>query len=236
MTSMEQVDRALRESYAAGVVHGTDGSEFELWPAPTDKDQGAALRSLVAAEKPARVFEVGFAMGLSTLHICAGMLEGGADDPRHYAIDPTETWLWKDAGTQLVDRAGLGGMVEVVREQSQVVLPRWMDEKRVFDIAFIDGDHRFDPAFLDLYYALRTVKMGGLVVVDDMWMPSVRTAVAFFESNVDLELLTDVIPTAFKWTPKPPWRKVRSGKGNTAVLRKPQVHVERDGEHFVPFW
>lgn len=236
MPSLEQIDRVLDETYRAGAIQGTDGSEFALWPAATDEDQGRAIRSLVAAERPARIFEVGFAMGLSTLHICAGMLEGGAADPRHFAVDPTETWLWKDAGTALVERAGLDGMVEVVREESQVALPRWMDEKRQFDMAFIDGDHRFDPAFLDLYYALRTVRMGGLIIVDDMWMPSVRTAVAFFASNVELELLPDAIPTAFRWTRKPPWRKVRSGKGNTAVLRKPQVHVERDGEHFVPFW
>ena len=237
MPSAERIDQLLDETYAAGVVRGTDGSEHRLWPTATDRDQGAAIRSLVRAEQPSRVFEVGFAMGLSTLYICAGMLEGGAPDPRHVAVDPTETWLWKDAGTELVKAAGLEGMVEVVRQESQMALPRWMSEQRSFDMAFIDGDHRFDPAFMDIAYALRLVKGRGLIVVDDMWMPSVRTAVSFFESNIDgLELVTDAIPTAFRWTRKPPWRKVRTGQGNTAVLRKPDVHVERDGEHFVPFW
>jgi predicted O-methyltransferase YrrM len=190
----------------------------------------------VAAERAERVFEVGFAMGLSTLHIAAGLVEGGAESPHHIAVDPTEGWLWHDAGTLLVEAAGLDGIVEVLLEQSQLVLPRWKAEGRQFDIAFIDGDHRFDPCFLDIAYGHQIVRPGGLVVVDDMWMPSVRMAVAFFEANLGLELQPDAVPDGFRWTPRPPWRKVRPGKGQTAVLRKPMTPVQRGGEHFVPFW
>ena len=32
----------------------------------------------------------------------------------------------------------------------------------------------------------RLVKPGGLIVVDDMWMPGVRLAVAYVERNLDL--------------------------------------------------
>ena len=59
--------------------------------------------------------------------------------------------------------------------------------QREFDLAFVDGDHRFEGVFLDLYFMTRLVKPGGLVVVDDMWMPSVRTAVAYVEKNLGLD-------------------------------------------------
>jgi predicted O-methyltransferase YrrM len=237
MTDLAQVLQTIDEAYAAGSIPDETGKARSLHPAAVYPEQGAALRELVTREKAARTFEVGFALGLSTLHICAGLLEGGAPDPQHVAVDPTETWLWANAGTQLVATAGLSDIVEVVEQESQAVLPVWMAERRLFDIAFIDGDHRYDPCFLDIYYALRLVRNGGLILVDDMWMPSVRTAVAFFERNIDgLTLETEAIPTAFRWNARRPWQKVRTGTGNTAVLRKPLEHVERDGEHFVPFW
>jgi predicted O-methyltransferase YrrM len=235
--TLEALERVLAETYRADAVPGDDGEQFPIYPTATDAAQGKAIRSLIVEERAAKTFEVGFALGLSTLNIAAGLLEVGQPDATHAAIDPTESWLWKNAGRRLVESAGLQGLVEMIEESSHTLLPRWLAEERHgFDVAFIDGDHRFDPCFLDIYYALRLVKPAGLVVVDDMWMPSVRTAVAFFESNIDLDLLTDAIPGAFRWSKRVPWRKVRAGSGNTAVLRKPATHVERPGEHFVPFW
>jgi len=235
----DRVERALNDAYAAGVVNGDDGSSFSIYPTGTDQRQGDSIRQLVAAEGARRTFEVGFALGLSTLHIAAGLLDAGHQDAHHTAIDPTETWHWHSAGRRLVERAGLDGLVEIVEEKSQAILPRWSgDDERLlsFDVAFIDGDHRFDPCFVDIFYALPLVKPGGLLVVDDMWMPSVRTAVAFFESNVGLELLTDALPDAFHWHRAVPAPTIPSASGNTAVPRKPLEHIERPDEHFVPFW
>jgi predicted O-methyltransferase YrrM len=200
-----------------------------------DADQGRAIRELVVDERAAHTFEIGFALGLSSLHIAAGLLEVGRTDAAHATLDPTEGPVWHNAGRRLVEAAGLTELVEIVEESSHTALPRWIAEGRLFDMAFVDGDHRFDPCFLDISCSLRLVRNGGLIVVDDMWMPSVRTAVAFFESNVGLDLLSEAFPGAFRWTRRP-WRKVRSGVGNTAVLRKPRHHVERPADHFVPFW
>src|SRR5438067_4682008 len=226
----KRVERVLAETYATGTVDGDEGHNFPIYPTGTDQHQGQAIRRLVVQEGARRTFEVGFALGLSTLHIAMGLLDAGHDDATHVAIDPTESQHWHGAGRRLVERAGLAGMVDIVEERSQMVLPRWFaDEEQLvsFDLAFIDGDHRFDPCFVDIYYALPLVKPGGLIVVDDVWMPSVRMAVAFFEANVDLELLTDALPDAFHWHRRVPWRTIRSASGNTAVLRKPLEHIER---------
>ena len=43
-------------------------------------------------------------------------------------------------------------------EESQIVLPRLWDAHECFDLAFVDGNHRFDWAFVDLFYLGRLVR------------------------------------------------------------------------------
>jgi predicted O-methyltransferase YrrM len=234
--STELVDRTLSVAYGLGRVLCAQGHAHDIYPTSVDREQGQAIRELVVAESAAHTFEVGFALGLSSLHIAAGLIEVGRRDAAHATLDPTEERVWHNAGRRLVEAAGLTDVVEIVEESSHTVLPRWISERRLFDMAFIDGDHRFDPCFLDLANSLRLVRDSGLIVVDDMWMPAVRMAVAFFQSNVELELLPDAFPGAFRWTRRAPWRKVRSGIGHTAVLRKPAHYLDRPEDHFVPFW
>ena len=54
-------------------------------------------------------------------------------------------------------------MVEHHAEKSEIVLPRFVDEARSFDLAFVDGNHRFDGVFVDLFYLGRLVRKGGIV-------------------------------------------------------------------------
>jgi hypothetical protein len=58
-----------------------------------------------------------------------------------------------------------------------------VSERRTFDLAFVDGDHRFDGVFLDLAYLGRLVRPAGIVFVDDYQLPAVVRAVSFFVTN-----------------------------------------------------
>ena len=42
------------------------------------------------------------------------------------------------------------------------------------DLIFMDDGHRFDDNLLELYYAHRLLKVGGVLVMHDVWMPSVK--------------------------------------------------------------
>jgi predicted O-methyltransferase YrrM len=233
---LDRIERVLAETYADGHVTRDDGGKIPVYPTGTDEGQGRGIRRLIVEGRAAKTFEVGFALGLSTLNIAAGLVEVGAPGASHTSIDPTEAVAWGNAGRRLVERAGLD-LVEIIEESSHTVLPRWVAEGRCdFDIAFIDGDHRYDPCFADVFFADRLVRAGGLIILDDMWMPSVRMVAAFYESNIGYELLTGVIPDAFSWNCRMPWHKVRQGTNNTAVLRKPAIHTQRPDEHFLPFW
>jgi hypothetical protein len=61
----------------------------------------------------------------------------------------------------VLDEAGLTGLVEFHAEESQIVLSRFLTEGRTFDLAFIDGNHRFDGIFVDLVYIGRLLRSEG---------------------------------------------------------------------------
>ena len=75
-------------------------------------------------------------------------------------------------------------LVELHLEESQVVLPRLLAEGRRFDLAFVDGNHRFEAVFLDLVYCARLLDERRIVFVDDVQLPGVRRAVAFCVANL----------------------------------------------------
>ena len=217
--------------YARGSVDDDDGNAVSLRPHSIERAQGEALRDLAIAEGAERTIEVGLALGISALFLCQALLPRGG---RHMAIDPFQTESWNGAGLRTLRDAGVEGLVEVIEEESQLALPRLVAESREFDLAFVDGDHRFEGVFLDLYFMSRLVRPGGLVVVDDMWMPAVRTAVAYVEKNLGATLQPEALPNAFRWRKRPLSRGVPSGTGDIAVLRLPRERPALRWDEFVP--
>jgi predicted O-methyltransferase YrrM len=218
-------------AYSRGAVPARDGTAISLAPHSLDKPAGEALRDLAIAEGAARTIEVGLALGMSALFLCQAVLgrAGG-----HIAIDPFQRESWNGAGLRTLRDAGVEGIVEVIEEESQLALPRLLTEGRRFDFGFIDGDHRFEGVFLDLYFMIRVVEPGRLVVVDDMWMPSVRTAVSYVERNLGVTLEPDAMPNGFRWRRRPRVRGLPKGRGDMAALRLPTEPVELRWDEFVP--
>jgi predicted O-methyltransferase YrrM len=225
-----RLERFVEEAYGRGSVLGAAGEPVELAPHSVEPELGAALRDLAIAEGAERTIEVGLALGMSALFLCQAVLPCGG---RHVAIDPFQQESWNGAGLRTLREAGVEDVVEVIEEESQLALPRLVSEGREFDFAFIDGDHRFEGVFLDLYFMTRLVKPGGLVVVDDMWMPAVRAAVAYVERNLAATLEPDALPNGFRWRRRLT-RGVPRGTGDTAVLRLPSERPELRWDEFVP--
>jgi len=102
----------------------------------------------------------------------------------HVAIDPYQTTRFADCGLQFLDDAGVVELVEFYLEESQAVLPKLLSEGRSFDLAFVDGNHRFDGVFVDLTYLKRLVRPAGIVFLDDYQLPGVARAASFFLTNL----------------------------------------------------
>jgi predicted O-methyltransferase YrrM len=226
-----EIDRFVQSAYSDGSVPDMDGRPVALAPHSIQREQGEALRDLAIAEGASRTIEVGLALGMSALFLSQAVLQAGG---RHVAIDPFQQESWNGAGLRTLREAGIEDLVEVIEEESQLALPRLVAEGREFDFAFVDGDHRFEGVFLDLYLMTRLVRPGGLIVVDDMWMPAVRMAVAYVEKNLGVALEPDALPGAFRWRRRPLSRGVPGGTGDIAVLRLPRERPALRWDEFVP--
>ena len=136
-------------------------------------DSAWLLHGLVRALKPERVVEIGSARGASTCYIAQALRENGAGRLR--AIDPHVKTEWNDEHSvdsydQLVGNLRalrLEAYVEVIREFSHDVAPRWKDP---IDLLFIDGDHSFEGVERDWKLFSPFVREFGFIVFHDtLW-------------------------------------------------------------------
>ena len=84
----------------------------------------------------------------------------------------------------------------------------------------MDGNHRFDAVFLDLYYLGHLVRRGGTIILDDYDLPGIAKAASFFVSNLRWEIEETAPPDAeHQWV----------------VLRTATTPDRRDFRYFVDF-
>jgi len=234
------IERILEETYQRGTVALDDGTMRSIYPTGMRAEQGERIGEIVVAEGALTSFETGFGLGLSTLRIVRSLLKNGANlegGPVHRIFDPFQAAAMGNAGVRLCAESGIADVIDFEAEDSQLALPRLVTEGASFDIALVDGGHTFEIAFTDILYALKLVKPGGLVMVDDTWMPAVRWAVEFMVSNLGIEIDADASIGAESWR-RPRTllhRAPRRGKSIMLGLRVPAKPVSRAWDHFVPF-
>jgi hypothetical protein len=95
------------------------------------------------SERARTTLEVGLGPGLGALSVCAALLEVAGAEARHVVVEGF-TGDFGAAGTRTLEAAGVAAMVEQIHEQSELALPKLVAEGRGFDLAVIDGDHRFE--------------------------------------------------------------------------------------------
>jgi predicted O-methyltransferase YrrM len=234
--SAADVRRHVDRLHTQGYVEAEDGGSIPLGPHSLAEVDARDIRDLAVSERVGTTLEVGLGLGLGTLTLCEALLTVGRPDAQHVVVEGFSS-DFGGAGARTVRAAGVEDMVELVHEESQLALPRFAVEGRCFDLALIDGDHRFEGVFLDLCFADRLVRPGGLVIVDDLWIPAIRLAVSYVERNLGWELLPGAITNAFNWRRfrNLPGRRLR-GAGDIAVLRRPAERPDRrHWDRFVPF-
>ena len=77
----------------------------------------------------------------------------------------------------------------LIEDYSIHVLSDFIRAGKSFDFIFIDGNHRFDDVLVDFYLADQVLEVGGLMVLDDTWMASIRTVLAFVLANRAYEIV-----------------------------------------------
>ncbi|MBR0724528.1 class I SAM-dependent methyltransferase [Bradyrhizobium manausense] len=176
------------------------------------------VRDLLIAERSGVVIEIGLAYGSSALAIGEALISVGGD--RHVIIDPFQDSEFRDSGWESIRSAQLDGISVLLRERSQIALPRLAVEGMSADAAFVDGSHLFHNVFVDLFYLQMIVRPGGLVILDDYWWPGVATAARYYETNLG-------------WQPH---KLVNGTPGRVCVLRLPDSPVTPNFKELTPFW
>lgn len=211
------LDRLIRDGTA---VARSDGTLHRLFPVAVGAAEGMAIRSWVIREAAARTVEIGLGYGISALFVCEGLLANVGASARHVVIDPNQESRYANCGLQFLDEAGVAGLVEHYAEESQIALPRFVGEGRRFDLAVVDGNHRFDAVFPDLVYLGRLLRPGGIAFLDDYHLPAVARAASFFLANLGWTL--EEVSTA-------------EDRHHWAVLRTSAKPDRRTFDYFVDF-
>ena len=182
----------LRQLLESGTVDVPDGSTQALH-SHIDRLEGDLLSAWLAQYAATRVLEIGLAFGVSALFIADAL----ADRPgaTHDIIDPHQARDWHGCGLRHLERAGYGGRITFHDEPSELCLPRLLARGYRCDAAFIDGFHTFDQVLVDFYYVNRLLEPGGIVVFDDVHMPSVAEVLRHVAAYPCYEPL--VLPASF---------------------------------------
>jgi predicted O-methyltransferase YrrM len=184
---LDAVRWKLEALYAGGAHRGTDGKLYTvdpnaMVPWPIAEEIAELHRSL----RPKHSVEVGFAYGCSTLFILSAMQEERYG--RHIAIDPYQSDRWHGIGLQAVKDAGLAGYFprrfRWVRERSSYALATMARAGKRIQFCYIDGSHLFDDKLSDFCLSDQLLDEGGVVIIDDTWMPAVKRLSTFITANM----------------------------------------------------
>ena len=220
MTTPERVRGVIDEVVREGTLVAADEEVHEIFPVAIPPAEGEALRDVVIGAEATRTIEIGLGYAISALYICEGLLTNGQPHAKHVVIDPYQRTRYADVGLGLLERAGVSDLVEYLWSPSEIALPAMTEQSARFDLAFVDGNHRFDGVFVDLFFLGRLVQPGGVVFLDDNQLPGVARAASFFVENVGWTVESVSPPDEFhQW----------------AVLRTPLTPDERPFDYFVDF-
>src|ERR1700722_13519469 len=163
--------------------------------------------------RPTASLEIGMAYGFSTLFFLAALMKNGAG--AHTTIDPFQFSFWHGVGMEKVRQVNGENVFRFIEDSDINAATDLTRDKKTFDFIFIDGNHRYDDVLVDFTLFAPLLNKGGYMIFDDLWMPSVRSALSFVQSNRQ----------DFKQISSPP---------NIGVFERIGDDV-RSWEHFVPF-
>jgi predicted O-methyltransferase YrrM len=170
------VSPVLTEILRSNQVEDAQGIARPLF-ANMNEAEGELIVRVFDSVKPDVSLEIGFAYGVSTLFACAA-LDRNRKPARHIVIDPSQSKLYDGIGLLNVQRAGYAHFVDFVEAASEFALPRLLEAQNRIQVAIIDGWHTFDHALVDFFYINKMLDVGGVIIFDDVNMPSIARLVA----------------------------------------------------------
>lgn len=182
------MNSVLEEIYRSGMCVDLHGVERQV-TGGVSQDHARILQDMIRLTRAQTTLETGVAFGLSTLAICEVLQEIGANDARHYGIDPDQHAVHGGAAIESLRRARLDHLFELCEGPSHLMLPRLLEKGVALDLAFIDGWHTFDYTLLDFFYIDKMLRPGGCLVLHDYCWPSKVKATGFIMTHRKYKIL-----------------------------------------------
>lgn len=191
--------RQIEKIFQSGEVSDSEGKMHRLG-SNVDQKEGKFLYDIIRQHGCKKTLEVGCAMGISSLYICAAL--EGIEDANHTIIDPMQTSDWGRMGVTQLNEAGVT-CYRLIEEPSEFALPRLAEGGEKFDFCFIDGWHTFDHTLIDFFYIDRMLDVGGIVAIDDITFPGIKKLMRYLLNYPNYRLLGNV-----------EWESHRGAKGH----------------------
>jgi predicted O-methyltransferase YrrM len=188
-----QYNSVLKEIFATNSVRNKDGEIVKFHSAITPRE-GFHLFDLILQNGFSRILEVGMAYGTSALYMAQALANNNLQGSKLTSIDPFQSTQWSSIGILNIERAGLSKFHHLVEESSHIAMPRLLAEiesnqSAKFDMIFIDGMHLFDYTLVDIFYAFKMLRIGGVIVVDDIRHAGVKKAISYITLNYQDSLI-----------------------------------------------
>lgn len=185
---MNNCQSVINAIFDSGMVPDIDGKEHVLG-ANIDQQEGWFLFNTIKDNNCKKTLEVGCAMGISSLFICAAL--EGQENVSHTVIDPMQSRDWMSIGITQLERAGVD-YYRLIEEPSEFVLPRLAEKGEKYDFCFIDGWHTFDHTLIDFFYIDRLLDVGGIVAIDDISFPGIKKLMRYLLNYPNYEMCGNV--------------------------------------------
>lgn len=165
-------------------VEGNTGKKMSLAALSTANNL-TVIENLLRKNSPAKTLEIGLCFAGSGLLMSAFHADCGApDNHSHIAIDPFQSTVWDGVGETRIQELGLQPWFECIEDFSHLALPYIMNRGDRFDLIYVDGSHIFEDVFVDMYYCIRLLNDGGIIIFDDATDIHVRKVLNFVRKNV----------------------------------------------------
>jgi predicted O-methyltransferase YrrM len=161
-------------------------SEFGYRDVSISREKGEFLWNLIREHHFSKTIEIGCAYGISSLYICDALSQ--SRNVSHTAIDPDQTRQWHNIGIRNIQARGFH-FFSLIEGSSELILPKLLERKEIFDFAFIDGWHTFDHALLDFFYLNKLVRVGGMIVFDDADWSSISKVIKYLSTYPAYEVV-----------------------------------------------
>ena len=165
------------------------------------------IRNLLFALRPNRTLEIGLRSGGSALVFTQSHRDlGHAPSQQHTAVDPFQRSHWIDeTGLIAVEKAGLAGYLDFREDYSCFALPQLAHENAAFQLIYVDGSHLIEDVLVDVYYSVRMLDKGGIILFDDSTDPHIAKVLSFIRKNMRHNLVEkDLMP--FRSSEQSPWK------------------------------